>query len=107
MKDIKGQFAGLVDVKSIVTLLLVVVLAIVTLMQLPVPDLFSNAIMLILGFFFGKNLASGSADNGNATITAKSVDLGELIIDKTADTSNNAAAVAASTSQVTAGLSKE
>lgn len=56
MKEIINRIAKLIDVKSIVTITLVIILAIITLKQIPVPDLFSNAIMLVLGFFFGKNL---------------------------------------------------
>ena len=55
---IMQRIARLIDVKSIVTITLVVVLAIITLKQLPVPDLFSNATMLVLGFFFGKNITT-------------------------------------------------
>ena len=53
---IMQRIARLIDVKSIVTITLVIVLAVITLRQLPVPDLFSNATMLVLGFFFGKNI---------------------------------------------------
>jgi len=49
-------FARLIDVKSIVTLSLVAVLATLTLRGLPIPELFSSAVMLVLGFFFGKNV---------------------------------------------------
>ena len=49
-------FSRLIDVKSLVTLSLVAVLAILTLRGLPIPELFSSAIMLVLGFFFGKNV---------------------------------------------------
>jgi hypothetical protein len=56
MKDIIARIARLIDVKSIVTITLVAVLAIITLREMPVPDLFSNAVMLVLGFFFGKNI---------------------------------------------------
>ncbi len=50
--------ARLIDVKSLVTLTLVAVLAVATLRGQPVPDLFSNAVMLVLGFFFGKHIKS-------------------------------------------------
>ena len=53
---ITDRIAKLIDVKSIVTITIVVVLSVVTLKQLPIPDLFSNATMLVLGFFFGKNI---------------------------------------------------
>ena len=50
------KLAKLIDVKSLVTLALIAVLCVITLLQMPVPDLFSNAVMLVLGFFFGKNI---------------------------------------------------
>lgn len=56
MKDIIARAAKLIDVKSVVTILFAVTLVCVTLRGLPVPDLFANAVMLVLGFFFGKNL---------------------------------------------------
>ena len=49
-------FSRLIDVKSIVTLSLVTVLSVLTLRGLPVPELFSSAVMLVLGFFFGKDV---------------------------------------------------
>lgn len=52
----KQRLARLIDVKSIVTLALVAVLCFITVRQLPAPELFQNAVMLVLGFFFGKNL---------------------------------------------------
>lgn len=55
---ITDRIAKLIDVKSIVTITIVVVLSVVTLKQLPIPDLFSNATMLVLGFFFGKNITT-------------------------------------------------
>ena len=51
---IKKKLAALIDVKSIVTISLVFVLCVITLKQMPVPELFSTALMLVLGFFFGK-----------------------------------------------------
>lgn len=56
------KLARLIDVKSIVTLLLVIVLCILTLKQMPTGELFNNAVMLVLGFFFGKNIKSGTSD---------------------------------------------
>ena len=52
----KNKLAKLIDVKSLVTLALVAVLCFVTITQRPIPELFSSAVMLVLGFFFGKNL---------------------------------------------------
>ena len=52
----KNKLAKLIDVKSLVTPALVAVLCFVTITQRPIPELFSSAVMLVLGFFFGKNL---------------------------------------------------
>jgi hypothetical protein len=51
---LRNKLARLLDVKSIVTLLLVAVMAIMTAGGQPVSELFSSSVMLILGFFFGK-----------------------------------------------------
>ena len=55
---IKERLAKLIDVKSIVTITLVVTLVTIILAQLEIKDnifqLFSSAVMLVLGFFFGK-----------------------------------------------------
>ena len=51
---IKNRIAKLIDVKSIITIALVIVLCNATLTQTPTPELFNSAIMLVLGFFFGK-----------------------------------------------------
>lgn len=53
---IKDRIAKLIDVKSIITIALVIVLCIITLNGQPTPELFNSAIMLVLGFFFGKKL---------------------------------------------------
>jgi hypothetical protein len=54
----KEKLAKLIDVKSIVTMSLVITLVIVILCNLQIADnvfqLFSSAVMLVLGFFFGK-----------------------------------------------------
>ncbi|MCX4265685.1 MAG: hypothetical protein OSJ64_02550 [Firmicutes bacterium] len=50
------RLARLLDVKSLVTLALVLVLCIMTLSGREVSELFSSAVMLVLGFFFGKNV---------------------------------------------------
>jgi uncharacterized membrane protein YjjP (DUF1212 family) len=54
----KEKLAKLIDVKSIVTMSLVITLVIVILCKLQIADnvfqLFSSAVMLVLGFFFGK-----------------------------------------------------
>lgn len=54
------RLARLLDVKSIVTMALVLVLCIMTLSGREVSELFSSSVMLVLGFFFGKNVPKGS-----------------------------------------------
>lgn len=60
---IKEKLSKLIDVKSIVTITLVVTLVIIILAQLNIQDnifqLFSSAVMLVLGFFFGKKDSGG------------------------------------------------
>jgi hypothetical protein len=53
-----AQTARLIDVKSIVTITLVGALVYTTLRGIEPPALFSNAVMLVLGFFFSKNIKS-------------------------------------------------
>lgn len=53
---IKDRIAKLIDVKSIITIALVIVLCIITLNGQSTPELFNSAVMLVLGFFFGKKL---------------------------------------------------
>lgn len=60
---ISERVAKLIDVKSIVTITLVVTLVIIIIAQLDIKDnifqLFSSAVMLVLGFFFGKKDSTG------------------------------------------------
>ncbi len=60
---IKDRIAKLIDVKSIITIALVIVLCIATLTGLPTPELFNSAVMLVLGFFFGKKLNKDTTDD--------------------------------------------
>lgn len=53
---IKDRIAKLIDVKSIITIALVIILCVTTLNGQPTPELFNSAVMLVLGFFFGKKL---------------------------------------------------
>ena len=57
---LRERICKLIDVKSIVTITLVVTLVSIVLGSLDVKDnvfqLFSSSVMLVLGFFFGKNL---------------------------------------------------
>lgn len=53
---IKDRIAKLIDVKSIITIALVIVLCVQTINGQPTPELFNSAVMLVLGFFFGKKL---------------------------------------------------
>ena len=62
---IKDRIAKLIDVKSIITIALVVVLCVMTINGQPTPELFNSAVMLVLGFFFGKKLNGTEADGNN------------------------------------------
>ena len=62
---IKDRIAKLIDVKSIITIALVIVLCIITLNGQPTPELFNSAVMLVLGFFFGKKLNNTDAPSQN------------------------------------------
>ena len=53
---IKDRIAKLIDVKSIITIALVIVLCVQTINEQPTPELFNSAVMLVLGLFFGKKL---------------------------------------------------
>ena len=57
MDRLLSKLSKLVDVKSIITILLVLVLCICTLNGTQTSELFNSAVMLVLGFFFGKKLA--------------------------------------------------
>lgn len=63
---IKDRIAKLIDVKSIITIALVIVLCIITLNGQTTPELFNSAVMLVLGFFFGKKVNSTDAPEGEA-----------------------------------------
>lgn len=59
---IKDRIAKLIDVKSIITIALVIVLCVATITGIDTPDLFNSAVMLVLGFFFGKKLNQDQED---------------------------------------------
>lgn len=59
---IKDRIAKLIDVKSIITIALVIVLCIATITGIDTPELFNSAVMLVLGFFFGKKLNQEQED---------------------------------------------
>lgn len=59
---IKDRIAKLIDVKSIITIVLVIVLCIATITGIDTPELFNSAVMLVLGFFFGKKLNQEQED---------------------------------------------
>ena len=63
---IKDRIAKLIDVKSIITIALVIVLCIITLNGQTTPELFNSAVMLVLGFFFGKKLNNTDTPEGEA-----------------------------------------
>lgn len=60
---IKDRIAKLIDVKSIITIALVAVLCVATLTGLQTPELFNSAVMLVLGFFFGKKINMEESDD--------------------------------------------
>lgn len=62
-RGIGERLARLVDVKSLVTLALVGVLCVMTLNGWETSELFNSAVMLVLGFFFGKNLNDKNEKN--------------------------------------------
>lgn len=64
---IKDRIAKLIDVKSIITIALVIVLCIITLNGQTTPELFNSAVMLVLGFFFGKKVNKESSDDESNT----------------------------------------
>ena len=64
---IKDRIAKLIDVKSIITIALVIVLCIATITGIDTPDLFNSAVMLVLGFFFGKKLNKDTTDDESFT----------------------------------------
>lgn len=59
---IKDRIAKLIDVKSIITIALVIVLCVATITGIDTPELFNSAVMLVLGFFFGKKLNQDQED---------------------------------------------
>ncbi|MGI5824470.1 MAG: hypothetical protein ACOX7J_02755 [Bacillota bacterium] len=56
----KEKLIKLIDVKSLVTLALVGVLCVMTITGKETNELFNSSVMLVLGFFFGKNLSKDS-----------------------------------------------
>lgn len=66
----KERMCRLIDVKSLVTLALVAVLCVMTALGRETSELFNSSVMLVLGFFFGKNLKTGAADADTAETKA-------------------------------------
>lgn len=66
----KEKIFKLIDVKSIVTLALIGVLCFMTVMGCETSELFNSSVMLVLGFFFGKNTGKESFSESNITLTA-------------------------------------
>ena len=64
---IKDRIAKLIDVKSIITITLVSILCVTTLNGQQTPELFNSAVMLVLGFFFGKKINQESDDENQPT----------------------------------------
>ncbi len=59
----KERLARLIDVKSLVTLALVAVLCGMTLGGRETGEIFNSAVMLVLGFFFGKKTDGSKGEN--------------------------------------------
>lgn len=57
----KNKIAKLIDVKSIITIALVAVLCVETLKN-GQGDVYNSAVMLVLGFFFGKKTSAEVQD---------------------------------------------
>lgn len=57
----KNKIAKLIDVKSIITIALVTVLCVETLKN-GQGDVYNSAVMLVLGFFFGKKTSAEVQD---------------------------------------------
>ena len=70
---IREKLAKLIDVKSIITIALVIVLCITTLTGASTPDLFNSSVMLVLGFFFGKvkTADKGASESSDTDATAQ------------------------------------
>lgn len=68
--SVMERLARLIDVKSMVTLALVAVLCVMTLWGRETTELFNSSVMLVLGFFFGKNLKQGSENGENGESSA-------------------------------------
>ncbi len=64
---IKDRIAKLIDVKSLITIALVIVLCVATITGIDTPELFNSAVMLVLGFFFGKKLNKDTTDDESFT----------------------------------------
>lgn len=65
----KERVFRLIDVKSIVTLALIGVLCFMTIMGNETSELFNSSVMLVLGFFFGKNTKDNFPENDIALNT--------------------------------------
>lgn len=68
---IKEKLARLIDVKSLVTLALVGVLCGMTVCGAATSELFNSAVMLVLGFFFGRKSNGEQSVNAAATVEQK------------------------------------
>ena len=61
---IKDRIAKLIDVKSIITIALVIILCVITVTKGEMNDIFNSAVMLVLGFFFGKKNTPDTPSEG-------------------------------------------
>ena len=64
----KSKFAKLIDVKSIITLILIGVLAVLLVWGKPLDekmfDLFSDVVLMVITYFFSKKSSSDTNTNG-------------------------------------------
>ena len=75
------RLARLLDVKSLVTMALVAVLCVMTLEGRESSELFSSSVMLVLGFFFGKNVKEEKnikTENNTETHTINNIENNNL-----------------------------
>ena len=63
MQNIITRIGNLITIKSIVTLLLTVVFAVLLLNEVNIPDVFMTVYTMIIGFFFGTQKKDDTAED--------------------------------------------
>lgn len=64
MKNVINRLGNLITVKSIVTLILTVVFAILSIKQVVSPDLFMQVFIMIIAFYFGTQKKDDTSSGG-------------------------------------------